>query len=33
MGHGGPLPAQEVLRHAQMLRTLAHRHPGGCCQM
>lgn len=31
MGHGGPLPAQEVLRHAQVLRTLAHRHPGGCC--
>ena len=31
IGHGGPLPAKEVLRHAQVLRTLARRHHGGCC--
>jgi hydroxyacylglutathione hydrolase len=32
MGHGGPLPAEEVLRHAQVLRTLPHRHHGACCK-
>lgn len=32
MGHGGPLPASEVLRHARALRTLPHRPCGGCCQ-
>jgi hydroxyacylglutathione hydrolase len=31
MGHGGPLPAKEVLRHAQELRTLPHRHCKGAC--
>jgi len=31
IGHGGPLPAKEVLRHAQVLRTLARRYHGGCC--
>ncbi len=31
MGHGGPLPAKEVLRHARVLRTLDHRYHAGCC--
>lgn len=32
LGHGGPLPAREVLRHAQGLRALPRRAEGGCCE-
>lgn len=32
MGHGGPLPAREVQRHAQTLRALPRRVEGGCCE-
>ena len=31
LGHGGPLPANEVLRHAQVLRGLPKRALGHCC--
>ena len=31
MGHGGPLPAKEVLRHAQVLRSLPQRVTGQSC--
>lgn len=31
LGHGGPLPAREVLRHAQGLRALPRRSPAACC--
>jgi hydroxyacylglutathione hydrolase len=31
MGHGGPLPASEVERHAQVLRALPRRAGTACC--
>lgn len=31
LGHGGPLPATEVLRHAQVLRGLPKQATGHCC--
>jgi glyoxylase-like metal-dependent hydrolase (beta-lactamase superfamily II) len=31
LGHGGPLPATEVLRHAQVLRGLPKQAAGHCC--
>ena len=31
MGHGGPLPASEVARHAQVLRALPRRAGAACC--
>lgn len=31
IGHGGPLAAQEVLRHSQVLRTITPQHPEKSC--